>query len=79
MLKDQLLTTYSKIQEERDKVKELLGNKNQNLKIWTFLSLSMLQKIEKPYSEEDTKAVVEQPFGGEISMSINWECNHLCQ
>ena len=38
------LTTYSKIQEERDESKELLRKRNQNLEIWKILSLSTLKK-----------------------------------
>lgn len=39
------LTAYSKMQKERNKSRmELLKERNQNLKIWKFLSLSILQK-----------------------------------
>lgn len=42
------LTAYSKTQKERNKLRmELLRERNQNLEIWKFLSLSILQKNEK--------------------------------
>lgn len=56
-----LSITYSKRQEDRDKLKnKLLRKKEENLKIKKkILSLSILQKNEKFVSEGKTKNVAE--------------------
>lgn len=53
------------MQKERTELKKELLSKerSQNLKIWKIFSLFILQKNEKACSEENTKAMAEQPSG----------------
>lgn len=54
-----LLVAYSQKQKERDELKkELLSQKQPELKIWKILGLHMLQK-EKTCFEENTEGVTE--------------------
>ena len=66
-----LFNTYSKMQEERDKFKELFSKRNQNLKIWKTLTMSIIQQNKEDGSEENIKGVAKQPFDKEISMGMN--------
>lgn len=43
------------------------------------LSLSILQKNKKAYSEENTKSVTKQPFGKTASMGANHRLNQTFQ
>lgn len=61
-----LLTAYSKIQEERDKLKELLSKKKPEPEYWKVLSLSIIAKY-KEQQKMNNKGVVEQPFDKEIT------------
>ena len=55
-----LLVAYSQMQKERDELKkELLSQKQSELKIWKILGLCMLQK-GKTCFEENTEGVTER-------------------
>ena len=58
---------------------KLLIKRKLNLKIWKMLRLSVLQKMRKFFSEENTKTVYKQPFSKVISLSVNRRHNHPLQ
>lgn len=54
-------TAYSKMQKTRNALKkELLNKKNQKLRIWELLSLSILQKVRKLVLKRTVRVTTEQ-------------------
>lgn len=55
------LTAYSKMQKTRNALKkELLNKKNQKLRTWELLSLSILQKVRKLILKRTLRVMTEQ-------------------
>lgn len=57
------LTAYSKMQEERDKLRKETAKRNLNMMIWEFHSLSILQDMLRHPLKSFIKGLIGKPSG----------------